>query len=167
MDVTGYFTLSAPLAANSSANIAASILDWSFSDGRNTLTKAGQTSYPDRFYISTNAAGTIYAWTINLQAVANSQFNGSTTTNPAISSNGSSPSSFDQAYTTGTCTNFNSSYGGCFGYDADIGYVAQAGTWAATSIAETPLPASLPLMASGIGGLTLLVRRRRKRSAQI
>jgi hypothetical protein len=164
MDVTGYFTLSAPLGANSSGNIASSILDWSFSDGRNTLTKTGQTSYPDQFYISTNAAGTISAWTVILQAVANNQFNGSTT-DPDIFSNGSGTNGFDSAYTTGTCLSFNSS-SGCTNYNADTAFVGQAGNWAVTTVAVAE-PESLPLIASGIGGLILLAMRRRKRPAKI
>jgi len=157
MDVSGYFTLSAPLPANSSGTIAGSILDWSFSDGRNTLTKAGQTSYPDAFYISTNAAGTISAWTVILQAVANNQFKGSTTDPNIFSTN-----SFDQAYTTGTCLSFDSTYG-CTNYNADIASVGQAGIWAVTTVAVAE-PASLPIMAAGIGGLALLARRRQRRA---
>jgi MYXO-CTERM domain-containing protein len=164
MDVSGYFTLSTPLAANSSGNIAGSILDWSFSDGRNTLTKAGQTSYPDAFYISTNAAGAIYAWIVNLQAVANNQFNASTT-DPNMFSDGSSTGGFDDAYTTGTCLSFNSS-SGCANYNADIASVGQAGIWAVTTVAVAE-PASLPIMAAGMGGLALLARRRRRQIAKI
>jgi hypothetical protein len=49
------------------------------------------------------------------------------------------------------------------GYDAPL----QIGTWDATISTTTPLPAALPLFATGLGALGLLGRRRKRRAQAV
>ena len=75
MRISGIFDLANPLAANTSADITADVLDFSFFDGRNTLTKSDLAILgPDDtafqfFFIQTDASGQIEQWNVvlNLQ----------------------------------------------------------------------------------------------------
>ena len=67
MRVTGFFELENPLAANLPlTDIGADVLDFSFSDGRSTLT-AADSNLSTFFFVQTGAAGQITVWDIILQ----------------------------------------------------------------------------------------------------
>ena len=64
MNVSGSFTVGAPLGMMGLADISASVLSWSFSDGRNTLTESNSTI--NLFDIAVGGSGQITAWTIDI-----------------------------------------------------------------------------------------------------
>ena len=67
MQVTGSFELQDPLAANLPlTDIGADVLDFSFSDGRSTLT-ASDLHLSTFFFVQTGAAGQITVWDIIVQ----------------------------------------------------------------------------------------------------
>lgn len=58
--VTGYMTLSAPLAPNlSEVEISDLVVDFEFNDGRNTISKPAPTEY---FQVTTNSYGELTGW---------------------------------------------------------------------------------------------------------
>jgi hypothetical protein len=162
MNVTGSFTVAAPLINLSDQDITSSILSFSFFDGINTITSNNATSYA--FTVSTDAFGNLTAWDIgaNIGSLA-------------------SPLDVEQGISTHFVTLHSPAgdegfvaicaFSPCTpGSDivADVGSAVFnnpsqiPGIWT-----ETPLPAALPLFATGIGGLGLLGWRRKGKARAV
>jgi hypothetical protein len=168
MRVTGSFEVANPLAPNLSfENIKANVLHFSFSDGRNQLTDLNS-PFPlfDQFF--TDGLGNITAWNIGLSGIGNT---GTNTTerhvftffepffplnNPGI----------DHGLIA-VCTDFQSGLG-CVTAHSDDGIIQSSpGQWTITTLPEVPLPAALPLFATGLGVLGLLGWRRKRKAASL
>ena len=158
MNVTGSFTLQNPLPANSLVtDITANVLSFSLSDGRHTTTNLNATFAT--FQIGT-ALGNINSWFVNAidgapiyTAVGDQQ--------RAITTRNQAPFIIDIA-TTIECTQFSTT---CDLNGLDEASIQDnAGTWS-VSTSETPLPAALPLFATGLGALGLLGWRRKRKQA--
>ena len=157
MSVTGSFTVLNPLPANSPlTEISASLLSFSFSDGRNTITNLNATFV--LFQIGT-ALGNINAWTIDILhndptylVTAGSQ------SREIISASVGS----DIGLIVQCITPFGS---GCnIQADQAATQLQVPGTWSSvTTPNETPLPAALPLFAGGLSALGLLGWRRKRK----
>lgn len=156
MSVTGSFTLQNPLLPNlplPGTNITADVLDFSFSDGRSTITNANATFFS--FIVTTDALANISLWAVFLQL--------DDPTYPTVVG-----SQRRQIFST-----FSSDTGQIFEVvdvaqglaQVDRGLIERSpGTW---SVAETPVPAALPLFVTGLGALGLLGWRRKKRAAAL
>jgi hypothetical protein len=160
MSVTGSFTVAAPLISLSDQDITASILSFSFFDGIQTITSSNATSFG--FSVSTDAFGNLTAWTIgvhigDLAATGDEEQDIGTLFIPQALA----VDQGDIALCVGPVVN-----GSCAPIAADVGRAQFndpsqiPGVWT-----ETPLPAALPLFATGLGGLGLFGWRR-KRKAQ-
>jgi len=153
--VSGMIDLAAPLGDNLTLQLvpASNIVSFSFTDDVQTITKTSANFYA--IDLGTNGTGIPNAWAIVLSA-------NSSASSPIISSDS-------------TCC---STYGSPVLSFTDIGYmsntdygltVSTAGTWAVTTTpTTTPLPATLPLFAGGLGAMGLLGwRRKRKNGAPL
>lgn len=70
MSVSGTITLTAPLASNlANADISASVISFSFTDGRQTFTEADSLASANFWSFSTDGTGAITAWLIDLKDV--------------------------------------------------------------------------------------------------
>jgi hypothetical protein len=144
--ITGSFTLSSPLAANlSSATVTP--LAISFSDGVQEYVSP-PSAPPETFAISTDSSGKIIAWDILML-----------TPGPLLlTTNGLGFGACD-ATAQGLQVTFFAC--GTDGFDAtNAALVSGApGTW---SVAQTPEPSSLLLLASGLLGLIAMTWRRKR-----
>jgi PEP-CTERM motif-containing protein len=139
-NITGSFTLSGALGANLS-NVTLAPTSYSFTDGLSTNTNLN--SVANQFIVSTDGSGNITAWTIYTQI------------------NGAENPCSQNEYTVYTSTSHD--FGEISGDLCSSPYdqYAQAftsGTWSETS--DTPEPASLALLGSGLIGLGAGVRRK-------
>jgi hypothetical protein len=152
MSVTGSFTVASPLGDNFSGN--ASPTSFSFSDGRSTITNSNATSA--QFNLQTDASGSITGWDIILFIIPSLDLTGTQSHHIETTNALGGDSAFIDE-----CVADNGSE--CTSTNADSASSAGAppGTWVVT-----PLPAALPLFATGLGGLGLLSwRRKRKEQA--
>ena len=157
MELTGYIEVSNPLFGT--AIDSSDVLDFSFSDGRQTLSMSN-TGSVDAFFVSFDSSGDISSWSIELANVANifgigSPYN-AIRTSPSFIQN-----------IIGVCTALNMS-NQCISLSADQALEGgvPSGSWAIGSApATTPLPSAFPLFATGLGAMGLLGWRR-KRKAQ-
>jgi hypothetical protein len=160
MRVTGSFTVNNTLPGGLSLqDISANLLNFSFSDGRNSpLTDAN--AHADSFEVATDASGALTQWRISITE----PFPLSATTIINISTLNVAPFTSklqnDEARTI-ACTAVDSK--GCSTEDGADDAIAHfvPGTWTVV----TPLPTALPLFASGLVGLLLLRWRRKKAAA--
>ena len=163
MSVNGSFTLENPLPSNLPfQNIFADVLDFSFFDGRNSLTIAN-TGIVNNFSIETNASGAISTWSINLQTSSTSSLLLGQQAFRIFSGSGSDIGNIFQCVLRESNATF------CQGLAEDRGQVnSNPGTWAAATVGPSavPLPAALPLYATGIGVLGLLGWQRKRRMAR-
>jgi hypothetical protein len=146
--VSGFFTLSTPLAANTSAyltpyTVGGAINNFDFTDGRLTwnignYAATWPTSSDSQFFVTTDASGGIANWDIIIEGYVS--FEGgdiSTCNTPSCVSDGTSIYNNYDAY------NFN-----------------QPGTWTVSGVA-IPEPSSAPLLVAGLLGLVAVVLRRK------
>jgi len=160
MNVSGSFTVQDPLPALMPLTlINASVVSFSFFDGRNTITEALSSLFT--FRVETDQNGQFSHWIITIfqnpfYGLGEQRFTIGT------SNNGGFGSGVDQASielceqpATPSCLSLGSTDA------ASVGFAH--GTW---SSATTPVPAALPLFATGLGALGLLGWRRKRRTPQ-
>jgi hypothetical protein len=154
MSLTGTFTLQNPLLPNlplPGTDITADVLSFSFSDGRNTITKTNATFFS--FIVTTDALANINLWAVFLRlddptfgTVVGSQ-------RREIISNSSSD--------TGQIFEVINVAQGLS--QIDRGLIERTpGTWSSAPV--VPLPAALPLFVTGLGALGLLGWRRKRKA---
>lgn len=152
MSVNGSFTLASPLAPNTVQFIDP--LNFSFSDGRTTISNANAYAPGSAFFIGTGNTGEITLWSIIL---ANA---------PAPSAVGdqrariSSDINADVPEISGCVSLFQ---GSCL-LNADAAFALTPGTWSISEASVVPLPAALPLFATGSGALGLFGWRRKRKA---
>jgi hypothetical protein len=158
--VTGSFTLANPLAANLNLALftAPSFIDASFSDGRSTL-NLGQLQL---FRISTDAAGNITAWSISFNSGSAIVLAGQQQEFIQTANFGSTVID-DALVRQCTITALSCLASSTSPPLLDLAQVTEdPGEWSVT-----PLPAALPLFASGLGALGLLGWRRKRKAAAL
>lgn len=139
-EITGYFRVGSLLPASATTNVTPD--NWSFTDGQQTLNKSNSTA---SFSITTDAANNVIGWAVSLATTSSNIGTILTSFNPLTNQGSDQGQSFDfGTFTGGKGTNTD-----------------QPGEWTTA----VPVPASLPLLASGIGGLIYLGRGRRKAKA--
>jgi len=153
MHVSGTITLATLLAPNLPfQDISAQILDFSFFDGRTTITKA-TASQPVTLFAGTDPFGNITGWGVGLnmgndilQTLGEQSYFIQTST------------VHDQGEIT-ECTAVGTL--GCSFSQSDAAFNDRSpGIWSNPDI--TPVPAALPLFAGGLGVIGLVVRKRRR-----
>jgi hypothetical protein len=138
--VSGSFTLSSPLPSDQPATTLVTPISFSFTDGLQTVTQANVIASFTTFDIGTDSSGNINLWDVT---VFNS--NCPITSACEISTQRDMAGAEDQV-------NFNPGVG--------LGFTP--GVWT-----TTPLPAALPLFATGLGALGLLGWRRKRKAAAL
>jgi hypothetical protein len=155
MSITGSFTVAVPLAASlPNTDISASVQSFSFFDGRNTITQLNASF--DVFQVRTDGAGALSTWQIQL-LTPNTKVNGSQFFQIFVQNNGGG--GVDIGYTNQCDTSVSAD---CTVFFGDQATSLQPGTFSAT-----PLPAALPLFASGLGAMGLLGWRRKKKAQAV
>ena len=151
-----------PLPASLSLqDISADLSDFSFNDGRNTLTKANAQG---TFFVSADASGSITGWNIDIVSPSALRIG----INDEIGILFIPPGNFNSVGDSVgilDCTQLGMGNSKCVASDGadEAGSGGLAGTWSA--VAETPLPAALPLFATGLGAMGLLGWRRKRKNA--
>jgi hypothetical protein len=160
MNVFGSFTLATSLAPGlTNVDITADLTSFSFFDGINTLTDLNTSGGNKTFSVSTDVLGKISAWGIIMQT--------------GISDTGISfriRTRFDGVGAADDgqikqCTNYSGGSSCTNGFTSNFGLALDPGTWAVADVPGVPIPAALPLFATGLAGLGFLVRRKRKQTA--
>lgn len=158
MNVSGNFTVAAPFAANLSGALPTSIfLDLSFTDGRQTINLANFDPIALGSFISVNtdALGTITSFQLGFTSLRPTSVGGQF--GQIRGSDAASGAVFDEclAASGGICTEF--------GVDTAEGPAGDL-TLTSTDVAQTPLPAALPMFMAGAGMMGLLARRRKRKA---
>jgi len=148
-------TLSTPLGDDFSGSVTPT--SFTASDGVQTITSANASLSSSAFYFVTNGSGQITGWVVEVF------------TNPyvysvsggAIGTQGAGQYTYqpppDAIVGSGST---NEDDGALWGSVATSGYIdGDPGTWSAT-----PLPAALPLFATGLGVMSFVVRRKRRKN---
>jgi hypothetical protein len=147
MSVSGSFTLAAPLAPNTVQFVESTVLSFSFSDGRTTISNANAYLPGTAILIGTGNLGEVTLWSIILADA------------PAPTALGEQRALIQSDLVAdfpeiSACISIVQ--GSCL-INADFAFALTPGTW---SISETPevvpLPATLPFFATGLGALGLL-----------
>ncbi len=159
MSISGSFTVAVPLAANLNADITASLQSFSFFDGRHTITQLNASFIG--FLVKTDATGGLITWQIQL-LTPNTKVDGSQFFQIFVQNNGGGGEDFGEtnqcvASISADCTTF-------LGDQADS---LQPGSFSPASSSATPLPAALPLFASGVGAFGFFGWRRKRKNAAI
>jgi hypothetical protein len=136
--VSGIIDLANPIGADA-FGVTLSPVSFSFTDGVQTLTNLSSLVSASFIDFSTNASGIPTAWEVHLVKSFSVPIDIYTASSPPL---------------LVAVDDVNS---GPYGY-----VQGSPGTW---SVAETPLPAALPLFASGLGALGLLGWRRKRKNA--
>lgn len=159
MFVTASFTLAAPLAANLFLqDVGADVLNFSFSDGRRSITNSNVDGF--QFVFSTDPSGVITDWNVGAGK-------GSPYSDPEGLQISTASLSFSNYFldvgTIQVCATFVN--GNCISTNYDGGATFNdPATWSfTTDPTATPLPAALPLFATGLGTLGLLGWRRKRK----
>lgn len=144
MRVTGFFTVAAPLQPNL-VDVNPTFIDASLNDGRLTNSISGGAYFG--LGLSTDAAGNIIKWVFSSYwASGPVEYN-------IITQNGDG-GQLDFAQIS-ICTFL------CIFHNIDSALNHQPGTWSVTNV-TTPVPAALPLFASGLAVLGWAARRRQR-----
>jgi hypothetical protein len=161
--VSGNFNLTSALGANlSNFNVLtdSSFISFSFSDGVNTITNSASSFGIETLTVSTNALGQITSWDIDLQTPSDANWTTIGQQQFFIVTSTLHQQDMGQLRTCdppGDCSINNDAAEGSINNVLGGFYVP--GSWVET----TPLPATLPLFATGLGGLGLLGWRRKRR----
>ena len=162
-DVTGVYTtsehvtlsieLSAPLASNYTGTLP-NLVHWTANDGVQTISDTQPNSVidPTANSITTDGTGSITKWKLEF-ATSSSFINHIFTTN-----NNFFPPNFQQD--SGEIFPPTPGSTPSFGHTNN-----NAGIWSGDGVAAVPLPAALPLFATGLGALGLLGWRRKRKQA--
>jgi hypothetical protein len=171
MRVTGSFTAPTLPANIGLVDILGSIVDFSFTDGRRTMGPGDISSVYSFFRVATDAAGEISSWWIALETdFPLYVYNLGDQQNRIILR---TTANIYTGYTEGDiyeCTQLGvppgTSY--CHTVQQDYGYSSYPGRWAApVTTSATPLPASISLLTTALGGLGFIgwLRKRTRRRA--
>ena len=145
--VSGWIDLSAPLGI-SQFTLTITPVSYSFYDGVQTITNSNAAAGAFFGDIQTNSSGDIILWSISMS---------STTTGGTIATDkGQSDVPFDEAFSL-------------LAGVGSAGNTDHPGTWlfVTTTVSTTPIPAALPLFASGLGAMGLLGWRRKRKVAAV
>jgi len=171
MNVTGSFSVPSPLLSFNGTVVPDS---FSFFDGRNTLTNLNTT--PGSFILHTDASGAVLSWQISVNTPFLFNNVGEQTFRILTQGTTGVLGGFDEGAILevtkvedlggGTIvTTFGNDRGASNNPNIADPLDLPPGTWSVAA-AETPLPAALPLFATGLGALGLLGwRRKRKQTA--
>jgi hypothetical protein len=154
MSLTGSFDLASPLLPNLSL-VDIAPMSFSFNDGRNTITNLNADL--SQFKVSTDATGNINAWAITLTTgdLSTLQTAGQQISEILTEHSGLDEGEIVECTVAGSCS---------VDLLVDVGRNLNPGTWASS---ETPLPAALPLFATGLGALGVIGWRRKKKAAAL
>jgi hypothetical protein len=145
--VTGSFTV--PIALAPSTSYSAIPAVYSFSDGLQTFTPSNSSVVT--FDLTTNPLGNIVNWLVNI--ISNSCTGFPPGSNCFIVTQTASatvnPGNDSAAFSTGTYLSYTT---------------GPNGSWGPPTVGTTPLPAALPLFATGLGALGLLGWRRKRKA---
>ena len=158
MSVIGSFTLANPIPANSVSTVA-DVLNFSFFDGRNAITNLNAVN--PIVSARTDSNGNIESWAIRLSTDTNLTTIGQQFFSIQTINFGSLIEDFGKV---NECVS-----AGCAFFATDQGSNNFfPGTWSVSADASVvPLPASLPLFATGLGALGLIGWRRKKKAAAL
>ena len=137
--ISGFIDLAIPLGDNAT-NVNVSPVSFSFSDGVQTISSL-QTTLGDVFNFFTNAVGDISSWNVFIMTEGRSEIQ---------SQNLTTIGARDVVFDSGTL------------FTAGASNIARPGAW---TVSTTPLPATLPLFATGLGAMGLLGWRRKRKNA--
>jgi hypothetical protein len=152
MSVSGSFTMADPLPSNQSGSTFITPLSFAFFDGVATVTNLNASLVI--FQVGTDGSGNISGWTINVAAGDIDIPGGQINTIESLTV-------VDVGLVT-LCT-ARSSIGTCTSEVNEFGLTPSHGAWSATLV-TTPVPAALPLFATGLGALGLLGWRRKRKA---
>lgn len=164
--VTGFFEVASPFAANMPlTDISGSLLNYSFTDGERTRTLTDSFGIGAFFFqVSTDDFGEFELWAIQLMDKAFADLD-------LVGEERHVVNSLNNSLTAGTnrdtgfiqrCTAIGI---GCVNSGVDMGRnLDSPGVWTMT-MSAVPVPAALPLFLSGLLGLGVMARRRKKQLA--
>lgn len=146
--VTGWFSLESQLAPNLSFASLSGPVDFSFNDGRFSLTAAN--SVFGSFMVSTNAAGELTGWMIGATQWG---LSGPPGIRSGISLTNVSGMTFDSV----------SAYWSDPLVYADNATTSQAGTWKVTTVPAVPEPSTWAMLLLGFAGVGFMAYRRKSK----
>jgi len=156
MNVTGSLTLTNPLGPNEPLHdiTGPNLQSFSFFDGRNTITNLSPNLFEATLQMGTGGSGEIGTWLIQLRL-------GDSITQELIftSRTAADAGGINLCVNPPACSLFST--------DLAQAQVVGDGRWVSSEVSATPLPAALPLFASGLGALGLTVWRRKKKAAAL
>ena len=152
MNVSGWFEVAGPLAANTS-HLLVTPLSYSFTDDRSTYTNLDSVlSSADSFEVSTNATGNIVSWFIGVQAFGTGNL--WTTNDNSRQCGPSAPCVFDYGAVEPNWYNSTTQRDSAIVWN-------NPGSWTST----VPEPESYAMLLAGLSLLGIVARRRKQKEA--